>query len=360
MLRHSLIFGLILVLAGSAALASPNLGATPDSPKNNHHVGQNPGTPDGRQGGEDMATAVLIPSLPFNDTGNTSDNLDDYDEVCPYGPHTSPDVVYTYTPPGDGYIDVDLCGSGYDTKTFIYDSDMNVIACNDDFYFDDACGVYVSMIERAVLVGGETYFIVIDGYYGDSGDYMLEVRLNDIIGHPCIYCPNDDEDEPSIVDGYEDAFNGGCNSPDFGNPFSTLVGDENGDLIFCGYGGWYLDSEGGNSRDTDWYTAVIGANGIVEWLLDAEQDSYGFLLGPNDCETTGVLDSMQAYCSPQVMVIQGTPGETVWLWVGSTSFTPPAGYVGNEYPYHCYLTGLMEGTVAVEEVSFDGIKSLYR
>ncbi len=256
MMRQTLGFSLVIVFFGSAAMGTPNLGTTPKDSKINGHVGMNPGTPDGRQGGEDIGTAIVIDALPFSDTGNTTDNLDDYDEVCPYGPHESPDVVYSYTPDEDLFINVDLCGSGYDTKTFIYDSSMNVIACNDDFYFDDTCGVYVSLIEYAGLVAGETYYIVIDGYGGDAGDYILEF-FEYVPDPPCILDCNDDEGEPAIVDGYEDDFNGGCNSPEYGYPFFELHANDAGELVFGGQGGWYINSGGGNSRDTDWFTAAI-------------------------------------------------------------------------------------------------------
>ena len=46
-----------------------------------------------RQGGEDIASAFYVSSLPFNDTGTTTGYNDDYDEVCPYSGSTSPDVV---------------------------------------------------------------------------------------------------------------------------------------------------------------------------------------------------------------------------------------------------------------------------
>jgi len=46
---------------------------------------------------------LVIVGLPFSDTGNTSDNLDGYDAVCPYSNSTSPDVVYTETGPTYGF-----------------------------------------------------------------------------------------------------------------------------------------------------------------------------------------------------------------------------------------------------------------
>ncbi len=71
-------------------------------------------------------------------------------------------------------ITVDLCGSSFDTKTYIYDEDLNSIICNDDFYFDDDCGVYVSKIEYVELTGGEIYYKIVDGY-SNSGPYEIMV-----------------------------------------------------------------------------------------------------------------------------------------------------------------------------------------
>ena len=41
------------------------------------------------EGGETIADAVEVP-FPFTDTGATCDNIDDYDEVCPYADSNSP------------------------------------------------------------------------------------------------------------------------------------------------------------------------------------------------------------------------------------------------------------------------------
>ncbi len=360
MSRQLLISWLMIALIVSVSSASIDLGPMPEDTKNNHHVGLNPGTPDGREGGEDIATAVIIGALPFEDTGNTSDNNNDYDAVCPYTGSTAPDVVYSYTPTADEFIQVDLCGSGYDTKTYIFDSAMNVVACNDDAYFDDICGEYVSLIEYAALIAGETYYIIIDGYGADAGDYVLDVATF-IPPPPCILDCDDDEGEPEIVDGYEDSFNNGCSGSEFGNNWSQFVGDGMGELIHGGQSGWYIISSGGNSRDTDWYTMIVGPNGLVEWTLDAEQETYGFLLGPTDCASVAVVESiLVGPCSPLTMTFEGTPGEVMWLWVGPSTFEPPAGFVGQEYMYLSHFTGLMEGTVATEKITFEGIKSLYR
>jgi hypothetical protein len=124
-----------------------------------------------RQGGDTIADAVAIPVIPFTDTGTTWGYGDDYDEVCPYAGSTSPDVVYRYTPPFEMVVDIDLCGSSYDTKVYVYGADQSLVVCNDDYYAPgDPCGAYVSRLENVLLQAGVTYAIVVDGYGGASGD----------------------------------------------------------------------------------------------------------------------------------------------------------------------------------------------
>ncbi len=350
-MRHLLAFVLMIALVGSAAAV--DLGTVSKDIKTNDHVGMNPGTPDGREGGEDMATAVAVTALPYGDTGNTTDNINDYDAVCPYSGSTSPDVVYSFTPATDMLLSCDLLGSTYDTKIYVMDGDMNLIDCNDDFHPG-----YVSFIEAAPLSGGIEYFIIVDGYGGDAGDYVLTLT-EFIAAPPCILtCDGLAEGEPTLVDGYEDAFNGGCNSPEFGNPFLdlTAAADENGELALCGVSGWYNEN---TTRDTDWMYVQFGELGMIEWTLDAELPVYGFLLG-GDCDSGPTVDEQitAGPCTPATLVLQGNPGDVIMLWVGPTEYGGPAG--NQEFNYVGDFTGLMPGVVATDNVSFDGIKSLYR
>jgi hypothetical protein len=356
-MRQLLTFALILVFAGSAAAMDLGSVSNP-APKDDSHVLQNPTF--GRDGGDDMASAAMITALPFNDTGSTGGSSDAFDAVCPYSGSTSPDKWYSFTPAADTGVSVDLCGSSYDTKTYIVDGSYNIIACNDDFYFDATCGTYVSFIEAASLTGGMTYYIVVDGYGGDFGDYIISV--NEVIPpEPCVLeCDGVAEGEPTLNDGYVDNYNGGCNTPP-ANPFQDLVADQYGNLLLCGVSGWYTSAEGGASRDTDWFTVTFGAAGTITWEMDAEVESYFFLLAPQDCGTVAVAEQVLAGpCAPGVLVLSGAPGSVAWIWAGPSDFAPPVGFVGNEYAYTCNFSGMQEGPIATEPTSFDSIKSMYR
>lgn len=134
-----------------------------------------PNTPDPNvilQGGDTINDATVVESLPYSDNGTTAGYTNDYDEVCPYTGSTSPDVVYSYAPTDDITVDITLCnGSQYDTKLYVYENSVgNLVDCNDDF-----CPGYVSELQAVELSGGNTYYIVVDGYNGDSGPYTIDI-----------------------------------------------------------------------------------------------------------------------------------------------------------------------------------------
>jgi uncharacterized repeat protein (TIGR01451 family) len=133
------------------------------------------------QGGDTCANATVINSLPYTDDGTTVGYTNDYDEVCPYTGSTSPDVVYSFTPATDMAIDISLCvgTTNYDTKVYVYEGSCpggGAVACN-----DDECTAplypssFVSALTAVSLTAGQTYYIVVDGYGGESGPYSIDV-----------------------------------------------------------------------------------------------------------------------------------------------------------------------------------------
>jgi hypothetical protein len=133
-------------------------------------------------GGEVVASATEISSLPFLGFGFTCPWANNYDETCPYSGSTSQDVVYAYSPLWSEHVDIDLCLSQFDTKLYVYEDAVtpgDPYACNDDYYFDGECGVYASAIMNLELRGGHTYYIVVDGYDGYCGYYMLHMDSYD-------------------------------------------------------------------------------------------------------------------------------------------------------------------------------------
>jgi len=136
-----------------------------------------------RQGGDTFETATAIEALPYTDTGSTVGLVADYGPygdlsglVCEFG-----DTYYSATATGAGadavysidlaeaaFVNVSLCGSGYDTGLGVFNSDGVLVAANDDF-----CTLQ-SEITCSMPAG--MYYIVVSGYGASEGDYVLNVN----------------------------------------------------------------------------------------------------------------------------------------------------------------------------------------
>jgi hypothetical protein len=305
-------------------------------------------------GGEDIGTAYPIPTIPFADTGNTCGYLNDYDEACPYTGSLSPDVVYSYTPANDIFVDVDLCSSLYDTKVFVYENTAgNLVACNDDY-----CGSTGFQSELALLpmTAGNTYYIVVDGYGNDCGEYDL--LISEWIVEQ-VECPAGAylEGEPDCHENYDDQYNSGCG----GHPepvFLPLTGTPDGSRFsVCGTGGTYLYN-GLNYRDTDWYELTVTTAETISFEGAANFPvSIALIDGNAGCAGYEILDFQSAGSFPDYATITWDclPG-TYWFWVGTSEFSGIP--CGSEYVFH--VDGYTTGPIAVEPASWAGIKGLYR
>jgi hypothetical protein len=319
-----------------------------------------------QEGGETCEDAYDIGSVPFNSTGYTCDNIDDYEETgvfdCPYS-STSPDVVYSYTPSANEVINIDLYGSSYDTKVFVYENiceSQYLVACNDDYYPD-----YVSAIFGLDIYGGNTYYIVVDGYGGDCGDYLIDITYYEECD---VVCPPGgvDEGEPVCYDDYVDETNGGCNwSPFVFQPINC------GDTI-CGTSGVY--SFGTSTyREMDWFTldlagpATITWSGVGEfpvalWILDA---------GSEDCSDMVTLAFNSTIPCDTLSISVDVPAGVYWFIIAPADWGDyPCGveYVAwldcdvvttgaccNDFePYDCQIT-TPEDCAALPDHTFKGL-----
>ena len=170
-LRHLLSIVSVAAFAATASAQSTSASAPPALFK--IAAGEKAGD---RQGGDTIATATPIGTIPFTASGTTVGYANDYDVACPYGGSESPDVVYSFTRPQYGTLTIDLCGSDYDTKVYVMSAGGQILDCNDDHYLGGACGNYTSRIDNLWLPDGETYYLVIDGKNGAAGEYRFEMR----------------------------------------------------------------------------------------------------------------------------------------------------------------------------------------
>lgn len=263
--------------------------------------------------GDVIATAIAVPGLPYFTSGTTAGYINDYDEVCPYSGGAAPDVVYAYTPAADISIDIDLCGSAYDTKLYVYENmhtPGSPFACNDDFYpSGDPCGSWVSALFKLDLTGGNTYYIVVDGYGTSSGAYELAITETCIVE-----CPPDGIPESELCG---ENLNGGCNmvTPAF-EPVNP------GDLV-CGT--TWAD---GGSRDTDWFELTLSHPRHVILHAEAEAlmvfglvDYGGGSPGNPICPVGAFLDLVFVDpCTPTTLDLGVLPAGKHWIFAGLNTF----------------------------------------
>lgn len=267
--------------------------------------------------GDTCEDCIPIPELPFTASGDSCPFEDQYDAICPYGGSISPDVVYCYHTDVDQTIDIELCTSGYDTKVFVFrDVCMSGldVACN-----DDACGVdgYRSELLSVELQAGFTYYIVVDGYGGQCGEYTLDVRPSS----DCFiaYCPPgwSREGEPACSDDYLDTYNAGCGSE--GVPgFGSISCGEN----ICAEGGTFV-RDGSNMRDTDWYTFYLDETSDVMLTVLAEFPILAGFLAPGDeepCAFEILTLQNEEPCVVLVIRLTGLEPGMYWAWAGASEF----------------------------------------
>jgi hypothetical protein len=291
--------------------------------------------------GETMENAIPVPSLPFEATGSNCGYANDYAVMCPYG-NWAPDVVYAFTPAEETNIRIDLCNSGYDTLVFLYHTDhQHLLACNDDLCGPDG---YRSAIERLHVVPGYTYYIVVDGYTDNCGDYVLEVTD---LG-PCI--PDctaiwEEEGEPNCGDGYVDDFNAGCDA--FPIVFRPIAPSEH-IIRICGTSGWYWSGDS-FMFDRDWYEIQVPVTSPIDVACDAEFDvSLTLYWAINGCGNLITLDQDDGlWCESMAQVSGQLEPGTYWIKV-----RPIAGAGGCGLGYRLWIDGYVPGPTGVGDPAF--------
>jgi hypothetical protein len=132
-------------------------------------------------GGEDFGTAVDLGPLPAAYTGSTAGFIDDNTPTCMFSAG-APDAFYYFVAASTGVVNIEYCGSTYDTGLDVFDDTFAEIACNDDF-----CGLQ-SAFYGIPVEAGRTYYVVVDGFSSGFGDYVMAVTQASYVMIEC----NDD------------------------------------------------------------------------------------------------------------------------------------------------------------------------
>jgi hypothetical protein len=264
------------------------------------------------QPGEDCGSAIGIGALPFAAAGATCEFRDDYTPPCCQLPG-APDAVYAYTPPADVCVEVDLCGSGYDTAVHVFDAGPEQsVACN-----DDDCGLG-SRLSGLQLFAGRTYYFVVDGWSTSCGSFALEVRE---CPSPCpLPEPTGarEEGEPICTENHFDRYNTGCN--DYPYTFTNLPCSDELMTVSGTFGTWRHYDE--DFRDTDWYQIELGVTALVELRVQGGAPTQIAILdGRRGCGEWGVAcgSVFGAACEWVGCDAELEPG-TYWLFVAPSAY----------------------------------------
>jgi hypothetical protein len=221
------------------------------------------------QGGDVCATAYMIPSLPFCDTGTTVGAANDYTPPSSCGNSNAPDVVYVYVPSGTSQAAVSLCGSSFNTILHIWrgcpgQPGAGPVACNNDA---PGCGT-ASCLTNVDFVGGVVYYIIVDGAGTASGDYRLNIGGPGTCPvDPCVpicpwSCPPGALAEPEACPpAYPDYTNGGCYS------WPVLFTSINCGDTYCG-----TSQTGIGWQDHDAYSVTLTQRDSLRWCVYSQFD----------------------------------------------------------------------------------------
>jgi hypothetical protein len=118
--------------------------------------------------GDDMPTAIPITALPFSDSQNTTVCYTDVDPA-----YNSADVYYRLegADVGDKWLDVNTCGSAFDTYLAIHDGSGNVI-----YYNDDASSCSPQSALTVPITEADTFFFVVQGWGSLEGDFVISIN----------------------------------------------------------------------------------------------------------------------------------------------------------------------------------------
>lgn len=117
-----------------------------------------------------MCPDFVVDALPFYASGSTVGGVDELAAAC--GGELSPERTFAFVPPESGTYAVSTLGSTFDTALYVLDGECSgpIVHCNDDFV--DSLQSYLAV----ELVAGQTYTIVVDGYYAETGNYELSIE----------------------------------------------------------------------------------------------------------------------------------------------------------------------------------------
>jgi subtilisin family serine protease/Leucine-rich repeat (LRR) protein len=123
---------------------------------------------------DDFNSATLISAIPFTDTVNTSWATTAGDDPVPScGSNVGKTVWYKYTATGNSSFAFRTVGSDFDTVLSVWTGTRGALA---EVACDDDGGGNLSSLVGVTTAPGTTYYVMVGGYDGDSGQLTLTIE----------------------------------------------------------------------------------------------------------------------------------------------------------------------------------------
>jgi hypothetical protein len=310
---------LLLGLLASPVLAQSDSSSTiPLGPGVDRREGLAPGST--ALSGEDFQNPIVVPSLPFNGSGNTCNYSGSVNAPCSHG---GPDQVYAFTPTRDLNLSI-LASAGlyYYAVIGVYENSTANYRC---FVFPSGpSGTPVTYFVRA----GNTYYIVgeVTSPLGEPSCGGYGVQLEEA-PQSCTTCPAGaiPEGEVNCFDGYVDMTDAGCNSYVSPIPFKNIeCGPE--PVSICGSYGDFLEPTPDvfHTLDYDWYRVVLSHPSRIQATITGDEATILRVLRATDpsnpCLDSEVCPPDTTYpCSPATRAAQ-VPAGTYLISISKFSY----------------------------------------
>lgn len=264
--------------------------------------------------GSDTCPGTMVYGTPYYDSGSTVGLANNSNPISPCNPSDAPDVIYQFSPMFTSTYMISLQGSSYDTYLYVNSTGacpgIVQVGCNDDY---GSLQSYLAL----TLNAGETYFIIVDGYFDASGSYILNITDPCEIsyqGGDMLECTEQNDSTNAYYD-----CNGGCNDLAYSDtamwqdvlPYQTIYG-----RAFT-----YIGPDGSDFRDTDCFSFTLTEACSLRLWMEAEFVSQMVILSPG-CPWNLVAGPFVAFNPCELTVFYTAclqPGDYT-LWIGPTWF----------------------------------------
>jgi hypothetical protein len=353
-----------------------------------------PGDDDDSQAGSGLcteATSVVCGETLAGDTrdGAASNEIDVY--PCSSWDATGPEIAFSYTALESGTVHAALTEieEGQDLDIYILQDEGN--GCS-----SDGCIAYADSETDFEAVAGQTYYILVDGYYGAAGSFVLDLSCGEVtpgddddsvgddddsvgddddsVGDDDDSVGDDDDSVSSIElcdDGMDNDGDGAvdCGDADCANDLNCTGGVcvPAGTLVDGSVSSWDNGGVGstnavnGYSCQPNWdesgpefaYYFVASQNGQATVnVTEVADEVIELLFGPLDDLDVFVLDGNGA-CDPSACVAGGDSTVSWTVTTGSAWYIVVDGYQGDQSAYDLSLN-VVPSTPSSETNCTDG------